>query len=133
MPNLGAMGLGNITDVLGVPPTEAPSASWGRCAEASAGKDTTTGHWEMMGLELDARISDIPGWLSGRGDGRVHARDRARVARQLSGERNRHHPGAWATSTCATGKPIIYTSADSVFQIAAHEDVIPIERLYEIC
>ena len=50
MPNLGAMGLGNITDIAGVSPVETPVASWGRCAEASAGKDTTTGHWEMMGL-----------------------------------------------------------------------------------
>ncbi|MDP2183066.1 MAG: phosphopentomutase, partial [Actinomycetota bacterium] len=60
MPNLGAMGLGNITAVEGVPPHERPSASWGRNAEASAGKDTTTGHWEMMGLHLARAFPTYP-------------------------------------------------------------------------
>ncbi len=60
MPNLGAMGLGNITPIEGVPPTDAPTASWGRCAEVSAGKDTTTGHWEMMGMRLDRPFPTYP-------------------------------------------------------------------------
>ncbi|MFU8890701.1 MAG: phosphopentomutase [Anaerosomatales bacterium] len=132
MPNLGAMGLGNITDILGVPSTETPVASWGRNAEASAGKDTTTGHWEMMGLHLTSAFPTYPdgfpaevmdtfereaqvGWLGNYpASGTV-------IIQELGDEHVR------------TGKPIVYTSADSVFQIAAHEEVIPIERLYELC
>lgn len=132
MPNLGAMGLGNITEVAGVPPTTSPMASWGKCAEASAGKDTTTGHWEMMGLKLERPFPTYPdgfpsevmdaftretglGWLGNYpASGTV-------IIQELGDEH------------VSTGKPIIYTSADSVFQIAAHEDVIPVERLYEIC
>jgi len=132
MPNLGAMGLGNITRVEGVPPVDAPTASWGKCAEESAGKDTTTGHWEMMGLQLHTAFPTYPegfplavldrftretglGWL-----GNYPASGTA-IIQELGDEH------------VATGKPIVYTSADSVFQIAAHEEVIPIDRLYEIC
>jgi len=132
MPNLGALGLGNITDILGVPPVEHPAASWGRNAEASAGKDTTTGHWEMMGLHLTRPFPTYPegfprevmdaferetglGWLGNYpASGTV-------IIQELGDEH------------VATGKPIVYTSADSVFQIAAHEDVVAVERLYEIC
>lgn len=132
MPNLGAMGLGNITDILGVDPVERASASWGRNAEASAGKDTTTGHWEMMGLQLSQAFPTYPdgfppevmeaferetgyGWLGNYpASGTV-------IIQELGDEH------------VATGKPIVYTSADSVFQVAAHEDVIPIDELYRIC
>ncbi len=132
MPNLGAMGLGNITGIEGVPPVERPRASWGRNAEASAGKDTTTGHWEMMGLKLEQPFPTYPegfpaevmdaftretglGWLGN------HPASGTVIIQELGDEH------------VATGAPIVYTSADSVFQIAAHEDVLPIERLYEIC
>jgi len=132
MPNLGAMGLGNITEVAGVPPVAHPHASWGRSAEESAGKDTTTGHWEMMGLHLTKPFPTYPdgfppevmaafehetglGWLGNYpASGTV-------IIQDLGDEH------------VATGSPIVYTSADSVFQIAAHEGVIPIERLYELC
>jgi phosphopentomutase len=132
MPVLGAMGLGNITDIVGVPPVDAPSASFGRCAELSAGKDTTTGHWEMVGMQLAHAFPTYPrgfppdvmdaftretglGWLGNRpASGTV-------IIQELGDEHVR------------TGKPIVYTSADSVFQIAAHEDVIPIEELYRLC
>ncbi len=132
MPNLGAMGLGHITEILGVPPLARPLASWGRNEEASAGKDTTTGHWEMMGLHLTRPFPTYPdgfprevmeafervtglGWLGNYpASGTV-------IIQELGDEH------------VATGKPIVYTSADSVFQVAAHEGVIPIERLYEIC
>ena len=132
MPNLGAMGLGNVTGISGVPPVDKTSASWGRNAEASAGKDTTTGHWEMMGLQLASAFPTYPegfppdvmsaferetglGWLGNYpASGTV-------IIQELGDEH------------VATGNPIIYTSADSVFQIAAHEDVIPIDRLYELC
>ncbi len=132
MPNLGSMGLGNVTDILGVPPSETPTASWGRCAEASAGKDTTTGHWEMMGLHLTRAFPTYPngfpsvvmaaferetgfGWLGN------YAASGTAIIQELGDEH------------VATGKPIVYTSADSVFQVAAHEDVIPVEELYRIC
>jgi len=132
MPVLGAMGLGNITDVLGVAPTGSPRASWGKCAEASAGKDTTTGHWEMMGMVLTHAFPTYPdgfppevmdsftretglGWLGN------HPASGTVIIQELGDEH------------VATGKPIVYTSGDSVFQIAAHEDVIPIEELYRIC
>ena len=132
MPNLGAMGLGNITPVQGVAPVVAPSGCWGRCAERSAGKDTTTGHWEMMGMVLEHAFPTYPdgfpaqvmeaftretglGWL-----GNYPASGTA-IIQELGAEH------------VATGRPIVYTSADSVFQIAAHEDVIPVEELYRIC
>ena len=132
LPNLGRMGIGNITRVEGVPPTGEPTASWGKNAEESAGKDTTTGHWEMMGLQLH---SAFPTYLDGFPPDVLEAFTRETGLGWL---------GNYAASGTeiiqvlgdehvATGKPIIYTSADSVFQIAAHEDVIPIERLYEIC
>lgn len=132
MPNLGAMGLGNITPIVGVARQPRPRASWGRNQEASAGKDTTTGHWEMMGMRLERPFPTYPegfppsvmdawvretglGWLGNRpASGTV-------IIQELGDEH------------VATGKPIVYTSADSVFQVAAHEDVIPVERLYELC
>jgi phosphopentomutase len=132
MSNLGAMGLGRITDVAGVAPTDEPSASWGRNAEASAGKDTTTGHWEMMGMRLEHAFPTYPdgfprvvmdaftaetglGWLGN------HAASGTAIIQELGDEH------------VASGRPIVYTSADSVFQIAAHEGVIPIEELYRLC
>jgi phosphopentomutase len=132
LPNFGAMGLGNVIDVAGVPRTDAPIASWGRSAELSAGKDTTTGHWEMVGMRLDKPFPTYPdgfppevmdaftretgyGWLGN------HAASGTVIIQDLGDEHVR------------TGKPIVYTSADSVFQIAAHEVVIPVEELYRIC
>lgn len=132
MPNLAAMGLGNIVSVQGVSPCSAPIASYGKCAEASVGKDTTTGHWEMMGLHLVSGFPTYPdgfplelmesferetgeGWLGN------YAASGTAIIQDLGDEH------------VATGKPIVYTSADSVFQVAAHEDIIGIERLYEIC
>ncbi len=132
MPNLGALGLGNVTSILGVDPTDRPTASWGRNSEASPGKDTTTGHWEMMGMRLTRPFPVYPdgfppgvmdaftretgyGWLGN------YAASGTVIIQQLGDEH------------VATGKPIVYTSADSVFQIAAHEDVIPVEELYRIC
>jgi phosphopentomutase len=132
LPNLGAMGIGNITDVLGVPPVAEPVASWGRNAEASAGKDTTTGHWEMMGMRLDAAFPTYPqgfpddvmaAWTRETGLGWLgnHPASGTVIIQDLGDEHVR------------TGCPIVYTSADSVFQIAAHEDVVPIEELYRLC
>ena len=133
LPNLQAMGLGNITPLMGLPGVESPTGSYGKCTLKSDGKDTTTGHWEMAGIILKQgfpkfpdgfppRIIDefvtkanVPGVL-----GNIPASG-TEIIKQLGEEHMR------------TGKPIVYTSADSVFQIAAHEEVVPIDRLYEIC
>ncbi len=133
LPHLGAWGLGNARDLSGVPPVGHPRGSYGRCAMRSNGKDTTTGHWEMAGIILEeafpvypqgfpADVLDrfvaaakVPGVLGN------FAASGTEIIKELGAEHVR------------TGKPIVYTSADSVFQIAAHEEIIPVERLYEIC
>ncbi|MDY0088024.1 MAG: phosphopentomutase [Coriobacteriia bacterium] len=132
MPNLGAMGLGNITDIAGVTPVSSPTASWGRNAELSAGKDTTTGHWEMMGLHLTRPFPTYPDGFPAE----MMAAFECETGRGWLG----NYPASGTAiiqdlgdAHVATGKPIVYTSADSVFQIAAHEDVIPVEQLYEMC
>jgi phosphopentomutase len=133
LPNLQAYGLGNTRPLRNVPPSAHPRGAYGRCALRSNGKDTTTGHWEMAGIILEQAFptyphgfppriisrfikeTAIPGIL-----GNVPASG-TEIIKELGEEHVR------------TGKPIVYTSADSVFQIAAHEAVIPVERLYEIC
>lgn len=132
MPVLGAMGLGDIEVIEGVAPVAQPTASWGRSRELSAGKDTTTGHWEMMGVTLarpfptypdgfPAEVMDEFSRRTGRGWLGNYPASGTVVIQELGAEHVR------------TGKPIVYTSADSVFQIAAHEDVIAPEELYRIC
>lgn len=132
VPHMAALGLGNIAPLGGVPPVASPRGAFGKMAEQSAGKDTSTGHWEMMGIRLDKPFPVYPdgfppeimdafektigrGWL-----GNVVASGTA-ILDELGAEHVR------------TGKPIVYTSADSVFQIAAHEAVVPIEELYAWC
>jgi phosphopentomutase len=133
LPVLGRMGLGNLTAVAGVPPEPSPAAFHGRMAERSEGKDTITGHWEMMGIVLREGLSlfpdgfppeiiepfvketGVPGVLgNGAASGTV-------IIQELGDEHRR------------TGKPIVYTSADSVFQIAAHEETVPLDELYRWC
>lgn len=132
MPNLQALGLGNVTNIVGVSRNESPRASWGRNAESSAGKDTTTGHWEMMGLILESAFPTYPDGFPGdvmdaftRETGLGWLGNYPASGTEIIQELGNEH--------VETGKPIIYTSADSVFQIAAHEEIIPIERLYELC
>jgi phosphopentomutase len=133
LPNLQRYGLGNIRSLANLPAIENPIGSYGRCALRSNGKDTTTGHWEMAGIILErafptypdgfpavvidrfVREADVPGIL-----GNIPASGTEII--KVLGEEH-----------VKTRKPIVYTSADSVFQIAAHEEVIPLERLYEIC
>ncbi|MFN2497885.1 MAG: phosphopentomutase [Pyrinomonadaceae bacterium] len=133
LPNLQNWGLGNVRPLHGVLPSSEPRGSFGKCALRSNGKDTTTGHWEMAGIILkeafptypdgfpksilDRFISEtgVPGIL-----GNIPASG-TEIIKQLGDEHVK------------TGKPIVYTSADSVFQIAAHEEVVPLDRLYEIC
>jgi phosphopentomutase len=126
------MGLGNITDIMGVPPADAPTASWGKNAERSAGKDTTTGHWEMMGLVLSHAFPTYPdGFPPEVIDEFV---EKAAVPGVLG---NYAASGTVIIQSLgdehvATGKPIVYTSADSVFQIACHEETFGLDRLYEV-
>jgi phosphopentomutase len=133
LPNLQKLGLGNIRPLENVPVVQNPIGSYGKCALKSNGKDTTTGHWEMAGIILERafptfpqgfpkRIIDefvatanVPGVL-----GNIPASG-TEIIKELGEEHVR------------TGKPIVYTSADSVFQIAAHEEIVPINRLYEMC
>jgi phosphopentomutase len=132
MPNLGRLGLGNIIRIEGVPPAKKPEASYGRMAEKSAGKDTTTGHWEMTGLILKQPFPVYPNGFPadfiklyekkiGRGVLGNKAASGTVIIEELGAEHMK------------TGQPIVYTSADSVFQVAAHEEIIPLEELYRIC
>ncbi len=132
LPNLEGLGLGLI-DSLGAYRKESlPLASYGKMAEKSAGKDTTTGHWEMTGIILE---KPFPVYPDGFPPAVIESFERAIGTKSLgnyaaSGTEIIKDLGA---EHVRTGFPIVYTSADSVFQIAAHEDIIPIERLYEIC
>jgi phosphopentomutase len=133
LPNLRGWGLGNVRSLSGVAPVDNPRGSYGRCALRSNGKDTTTGHWEMAGIILEQAFPTYPQGFPADVIDRFVAE--ARVPGILgnypaSGTEIIKDLGA---EHVQTGKPIVYTSADSVFQIAAHEEVIPVERLYEIC
>lgn len=133
LPNMQKLGLGNIGNIQGVNPADRPIASFGKMAEQSKGKDSTTGHWELSGLLIDKDFDYFPdgfpkeitdrfleitkckGFLGNK------AASGTEIIKELGDEHVR------------TGFPIIYTSADSVFQIAAHQDVISLEELYKIC
>jgi len=131
-PNLGALGLGMLTDVRGVEPRAEPGTAHGRLTERSAGKDTTTGHWEMCGIVLERPFPlyphGFPLEIIRPFEERVGRRVLGNVAASgtlIIEELGREH--------LQTGRPIVYTSGDSVFQIAAHVDVVPLDRLYEWC
>ena len=133
LPNLQALGLGNIRTFNGVPAAENPRGSFGRCALYSNGKDTTTGHWEMAGIILERAFPTYPqGFPAMVVDRFIAEADVPGILGNLpaSGTEVIKDFGA---EHIATGKPIVYTSADSVFQIAAHEEVIPVPRLYAMC
>ena len=131
--NLQRMGLGNIKSLKGLAAVDNPTGSFGKCTLKSNGKDTTTGHWEMAGIILKTGFPTFPNGFP------------SRIIDKFVAEA--HVPGILgnypASGTeiikelglehVATGKPIVYTSADSVFQIAAHEEVVSLDRLYEIC
>ncbi len=133
LPNLSRLGLGNIIPVQGLTPARQAEACYGKMAERSAGKDSTTGHWELAGLVTSHPFPLYPkgfprdvldAFLAATGCegvlGNVPASG-TEIIKELGEEHIR------------TGFPIVYTSGDSVFQIAAHEGVIPLDRLYEIC
>ncbi len=133
LPNLGRLGIGNLTEVEGTPPAARPAGAYGRMAIASQGKDTMTGHWEMVGIRPEAPFRTYPegfpedliaefcrrAGLEGVLGNKVASG--TEIIKELGEEHLR------------TGWPIVYTSADSVFQVAAHEERFGLERLYEVC
>ena len=132
LPVLGSLGLGNLKQLAGVPPAAQPLASFGKCALASPGKDTTTGHWEMVGIHLPKPFALFPNGFPRE----VMDPFEEKIARTAIG--NKSASGTEVIQELGeehmrTGSPIVYTSADSVFQIAAHEEVIPVWELYKIC
>jgi phosphopentomutase len=132
LPTMQKMGLGNLAEIVGVPREAAPTASHGIMYELSPGKDTTTGHWEMMGNKLDYPFPVFPEGFPAD----FMKKFEAAIGRETLG----NYPASGTEiimqlgdEHVKTGKPIVYTSADSVFQIAAHEEVIPLKELYRIC
>lgn len=132
LPNLGKLGLGNIIDIQGVPPVPNPAGMFGKMRERSQGKDTTTGHWEIAGVILDRPFPTYPQGFPPD----VIAAFRERTGRGVLC--NKPASGTvvieeFGEDHLASGDLIVYTSADSVFQIAAHVDVVSEEELYDIC
>ncbi len=132
LPALQALGLGNLHDIAGVPPVPEPRAGHGRMREVSAGKDSTTGHWELMGLITSTAFPTYPRGFPAD----VMAEFSRRTGHAWMG--NRPASGTAIIEELGdehvrTGALIVYTSADSVFQIAAHEEVVPLEELYRVC
>jgi phosphopentomutase len=132
LPNLARLGLGNIMPLTGIAPAGAPAGAYGKCTLASPGKDTTTGHWEMVGIHLAKPFPLYPHGFPPevmnefeRRTGRRSLGNKAASGTEIIKELGVEH--------MRTGSPIVYTSADSVFQIAAHEEVIPLWELYKMC
>ena len=132
LPNLGKLGLGSIDKLKGVEPQPVPMGNYGKMAEASLGKDTTSGHWEIAGVIMTKAMPTFPQGFPqefisryeqaiGRGVLGNEVASGTEIISRLGGEHVK------------TGKPIVYTSADSVFQVAAHEEVIPLPELMKIC
>jgi phosphopentomutase len=133
LPLLGSFGYGNLTKILGVPPIDEPRANTLKMAELSNGKDTMTGHWEMMGIKTSVPFKTFT--ETGFPD------DLIAEIEKLSGRKIVGNKAASGTEIIKelgphqmeTGDLILYTSADSVIQIAAHEEIIPLKELYDIC
>jgi phosphopentomutase len=132
LPNFCSLGLANIKPLTGLTPAVEPNGAFGKCALASPGKDTTTGHWEMVGIHLEKPFPLFPQGFPPavmdefeRRIGRHAIGNKAASGTEIIKELGEEH--------VRTGSPIVYTSADSVFQVAAHEEVIPLFELYKIC
>ncbi|MDD4146825.1 MAG: phosphopentomutase [Clostridia bacterium] len=132
LPNLAKLGLGKITSLKGVPANLTVEGSYGKMAEMSCGKDTTTGHWEIAGLLTKKALPTFPHGFPAelitafeQEIGRTVLGNKVASGTEIIKELGEKH--------LQTGEPIVYTSADSVFQIAAHEEVIPLGELYEMC
>jgi phosphopentomutase len=132
LPNFQKLGLGNIIPLPSVPPSDDPLAAWGKMREHSAGKDSTTGHWELAGIHLGRPFPTYPEGFPPEVTGRFS---------ELIGRGILANKPASGTKVIEefgdehvqTGKPIVYTSADSVFQIACHVDIVPVKQQYEWC
>lgn len=132
LPNMQKLGLGNIAELPGLAPAEQPAAYFGKMAEVSSGKDTMTGHWELMGLKIETPFQTYPNGFPRD----LVARFEQETGRKMIG--NKPASGTEILDELGeehmkTGAWIVYTSADSVFQIAAHEEIIPLEELYRAC
>ncbi|MEO0080318.1 MAG: phosphopentomutase [candidate division WOR-3 bacterium] len=132
LPNLARLGLGSISPVRGVPTQTRPWAAFGKMAERSIGKDSTTGHWELAGVVLSRSFPVFPQGFPKE----LISRFEAAIGREVLG--NVHASGTeiireLGEEHMKTGRPIVYTSADSVFQIACHVDVVPLDELYRWC
>ncbi|HEV2387111.1 MAG TPA: phosphopentomutase [Candidatus Acidoferrales bacterium] len=132
LPNLIRLGLANIKPLDHLAPAAAPTGAYGKAATRSRGKDTTTGHWEMAGIWLERAFPVYPGGFPPevmepfeRAIGRKTLGNKPASGTEILKELGEEH--------LRTGRPIVYTSGDSVFQIAAHEDVIPVAELYRMC
>ena len=133
LPNLGKMGIGNIIPLKSVPETSNPVASYGKMREVSGGKDSTTGHWEIAGVQLKKPFPTYPegfprylidAFCKGIGVGGVLCNQPYSGTEVIS---------CYGEEHLKSGKPIVYTSADSVFQVATHDEVTPVSKLYEWC
>ena len=149
LPNLAQLGLGNIAPIKGISPTDYPTAAYGKMAECSAGKDTITGHWELMGIVNNTPFPTYPDGFpkeiieafKSAISRLLRAFRRPRRGQSCRGTDILGNKPASGTEIITelgkthmeTGFPIVYTSADSVFQIAAHEKIISVEKLYKIC
>jgi phosphopentomutase len=132
IPNLAKLGIGNIRPLTGIAPSNKPLAYYGKMQEASNGKDTMTGHWEMMGLYIEAPFRVFPDAFPKE----LIERIEEKTGRKVIG--NKAASGTAIIDELGpehmeTGAIIVYTSADSVLQIAAHEEVVPLNELYDIC
>lgn len=132
LPNLQRMGLGSIADIKGIPGTDSPEGYYGKMAEVSVGKDTMTGHWELMGLRMTTPFNVFPDGFPEK----LISQFEQETGRKVIG--NKPASGTeildeLGEEQMKTGAWIVYTSADSVFQLAAHEDIIPLEELYRAC
>jgi phosphopentomutase len=132
VPTLASLGLSRVVTLPGVKVAASPLAAFGRMAERSAGKDSVTGHWELMGIVIDRAFPTFPSGFP---------LDLMEAFEQRIGRKTLGNVVASGTAVIEelgpehlrTGKPIVYTSADSVFQIAAHEEIVPVRQLYEFC
>lgn len=132
LPTLGGLGLGHLADLPGIPPVDRPRGAFATMAEASPGKDSVTGHWELMGLVLDRPFPVFPDGFPEE----IIAEFERRIGRRVLGNvvaSGTEIIDALGAEHVRTGSPIVYTSADSVFQVAAHEEVVPVAELYRFC
>ncbi len=132
MPNMAKLGLSNIREIQGIEKAELPKAHFTKMQEASSGKDTMTGHWEIMGLRIDQPFRTFPDGFPDELIEKIETKFGRKVIgnKPASGTEIIKELGE---AHIKTGALIVYTSADSVLQIAAHEEIVPLDELYEIC